>query len=118
MSYLLAATSIRSPNTMSEDNTTQVTQIRTLSGAINRDYFGSNKRIWKLEYKNLQKADYDTLNTIYQAYLLSGTPVAWQITETNYAVAATTVHVDLLSRDFSAKGSGYLSDITLILTEA
>jgi hypothetical protein len=118
MSYLLASTSIRSPNTMTEENSTQVTQIRTLSGAINRDYFGSNKRVWKLEYKNLQKADYDTINAIYRSYLATGTPVAWQITETNYAVSATTVHVDFLARGFSARGSGYLSDITLILTEA
>jgi hypothetical protein len=118
MSYLLASTSIRSPNMMTENNGTQMTQIRTLSGAINRDYFGSNKRIWKLEYRNLQKADYDIINAIYQAYLSTGTPVAWQVTETNYTVSATTVHVDFLARAFSAKGSGYLSDITLILTEA
>lgn len=118
MAYLLSATTLRRPNAMTEDNSTQVTEVRTLSGAVNRDYFGSRKRRWQLDYQNLEKADYDTINTIYLAYIASGSPVAFQCTETNYAVASTNVHVDLLSRGFTVRGSNYLSDFTLILTEA
>lgn len=118
MSYLLASQSIRRPNSMTEDNNTQVAQARTLNGTINRDYFGNNKRVWKLEYRNILKADYDIINAIYQSYLSAGSPQTWQITETNYTVSQTTAHVDLLSRGFSVQGSLYLSDFTLILTEA
>jgi hypothetical protein len=118
MAYLLAGTSIRSPAQLKETNSTQMAQQRVLSGAISRDYFGSNKRVWVLDYTNTKKADYDTINTIYLSYLSTATAQSWQITETNYAVSATTVHVDLQERGFSAKGTDYISDFSLILTEA
>lgn len=118
MSYTLASTEIKPPDNMQERNSTQVAQQRTMSGAVGRDYFGSNKRIWTLNYKNCKKTAYDTINTIYQAYLTSGTAVAWVSTETNYAISATTVHVDLLTRGFDVQGEDYISDFTLTLTEA
>ena len=118
MAYLLSSTQIKAPDTMTEANSTQVAQQRTLSGAVGRDYFGSNKRVWVLNYKSTKKSAYDTINTIYQAYLVSGTAVAWESTETNYTVSATTVHVDLLTRGFSVQGEDYISDFTLTLTEA
>lgn len=118
MSYILSATTIRSPMAISEANSTQVAQQRTLSGAVNRDYFGSNKRVWTLQYRNTKKADYDTINTIYTAYLSSGTAVSWSSTETNYSIASTTVHIDLLQRGLSTPGTDYISDFDLVLTEA
>jgi hypothetical protein len=118
MSYTLNGTAIKAPNTMQENNSTQVAQQRTLSGDVGRDYFGSNKRIWTLGYKNCKKSAYDTINTIYQAYLTSGTAVTWVSDETNYAISSTTVHVDLLSRGFSVQGDDYISDFALTLTEA
>jgi len=118
MSYTLNGTTIKKPQSMSEENSTQVAQIRTLSGAVNRDYFGSRKRRWTLQYSTIVKADYDTINTIYLAYLASGSPVAFISTETSYSISSTNVHIDLLSRGFSYKGGSYLSDFTLILTEA
>jgi hypothetical protein len=61
MSYLLSSTTIRSPLSIDESNSTQVAQNRTLAGTVTRDYFGSNKRVWTLEYRNTKKADYDTI---------------------------------------------------------
>lgn len=118
MSYTLDGTAIRSPHSMSESNNTQVAQNRTLSGAITRDYFGSNKRVWKLEYNNTQKTEYDTIKAIYDSYLSTATAVTWESDEANYTIAQTTVHVDLQERGFSYSGTDYLSDFTLILTEA
>lgn len=118
MAYLLGGSPIRNPNSVEERNSTQVAQQRTLSGAVNRDYFGSNKRVWVLTYRIAKKADYDTIKAIYDAYLSSGTEVAWQVTETNYTVSATTVHVDLIERGFNVLGESYLSDFDLVLTEA
>lgn len=103
---------------MDEENSTQVAQVRALNGRVSRDYFGSNKRVWTLEYETVIKADYDIINTIYQAYLSTGTPQTFQVTETNYPVASTTVHIDLLKRGFRVRGGNYLSEFTLILTEA
>lgn len=118
MPYLLAATPIKAPNEMNESNSTQMAQHRVLAGDVGRDYFGSNKRVWILKYSNVQKADFDVIDGIYDTYLSTGTVVAWQSTETNYTIAATTVHVDLQEREFSVAGASYLSSFTLVLTEA
>lgn len=118
MAYLLDSTEIKNPNTLEVENSTQYAQQRTLQGSIGRDYFGDNKRVWKLEYSNKQKTDFDTINNIYQTYLSSGTAVTWEITETNYTVSETTVHLNLDARSFSVGGADYISDFTLILTEA
>lgn len=118
MSYILAGSTLRNPLSIDETNSTQVAQQRTLSGAVNRDYFGSNKRVWVLEYRNTKKADYDTINTIYTSYLSTGSAVTWSSTETNYTIASTNVHVDLQIRKFTMSGTDYISDFSLILTEA
>jgi hypothetical protein len=118
MAYTLAGTTIKRPQAIVEENSTQVTEIRTLSGAVNRDFFGSNKRVWKMDYSTITKTDFDTINTIYQNYLTAGTPVAFVSTETSYLIPSTNVHIDLLSRGFNYKGGSYLSDFQLILTEA
>lgn len=118
MGYLLDSSAIRAPHEFEERNNTQVAQHRTLDGSIRRDYFGDNKRVWVLSYRNTNKTDYDTINAIYQAYLSTNSTKTWEITETNYDVNATNVHLDLLERGFSIRGTDYLSDFDLILTEA
>lgn len=118
MAYILDGTTIRAPQEMEETNSTQVAQHRTLDGSITRDYFGDNKRVWRLDYSNTKKDDYDTINTIYQAYLVSQTPITWEVTETNYTITETNVHVDLLVRGFKVRGTSYISDFDLILVEA
>lgn len=118
MSYLLDSSEIRRPTSFAESNSTQFAQNRTLDGALNRDYFGSNKRVWVLNYNNVKKSDYDTIKTIYDSYLSSGNTKTWAVTETNYTVSQTNVHIDLVERGFGVKGDSYLSNFTLTLTEA
>lgn len=116
--YILNGTSIRPPTSFDESNSTQMAQQRTLSGAINRDFFGSNKRVWTLNYENAQLSEFTTINTLYTNYLATANAISWQVTETNYTVASTNVHVDLQQRAFRVRGSDYLSNFSLILTEA
>lgn len=118
MSYVLSGSNIRAPHSFTEENSTQVAQNRTLDGTIRRDYMGTNKRRWILEYQNTKIADYAAIKAIYDSYLSTATAKAWQVTESNYTVAATTVHVDLVERSFSVRGEDYISDFTLTLTEA
>ena len=118
MSFVLSGTTIKAPQSISETNNTQVSQIRTLGGNITRDYFGSNKRQWVMSYKVINSTDFTTINTIYQTYLSTGTTVSWEITEANYTVSSTLVHIDLAQRSFSTLGTDYLSEFTLTLTEA
>lgn len=118
MAYLLDGVTIRRPNDFEERNSTQMAQHRTLDGSIRRDYFGSNKRVWRLGYANTNPTDFATIKTIYTAYLSTGATKTWEVTETNYTVSSTNVHVEILERGFSVKGTDYLSDFDLILTEA
>lgn len=118
MAYLLSGSQIRRPTELSERRTTQYTEHRTLDGSVTRDYFGDEKRVWELDYQTVNQTDYTTILTIYQSYLSTGATKTWQITETNYTVAETSVHLDLIDRGFRIKGSDYLSDFTLILKEA
>lgn len=118
MAYLLDGTEIRSPHELSEKNDSQYAQNRTLDGQVNRDYFGDNKRIWRLQYRTVNATDYAAIRAIYDSYLASAIAKTWEVTETNYTVSATTVHIDLIERGFNVKGSDYLSDFDLILTEA
>lgn len=118
MSYILDSNTIRRPKTLREENSTQAAQNRTLKGTITRDLFGSNKRIWILSYENITKAEYNLINSIYQSYLSTGNPKSFQVTETNYTISSVNVHVDLLTRQFRVGGTDYISDFTLILTEA
>jgi len=118
VSYLLAGSTIKAPDSIKESNSTQVAQNRTLDGTVSRDYFGDNKRVWVLDYKNTNKTQYDIIKTIYNTYLSSATAQTWEVTETNYTISSTNVHIDLQERGFGVKGTDYISDFTLVLTEA
>jgi hypothetical protein len=117
MAYILDSTTIRRPYELNEKNSTQYAVQRTLNGAINRDYFGDNKRVWELKYEVVTKTDYDTIKTIYDSYLSTNTSKTWETTEANYTISQTRVHIDLEERDFSVKGTDYLCSFTLTLTE-
>lgn len=115
--YILSGTEIRAPHELAEGNNTMVAQNRTLDGQINRDYFGSTKRTWVLEYNNVMPSDYSTIKAIHTTYLATNTPVTWEITEANYTVSSTTVHINLDERGFRVRGNDYISDFRLTLTE-
>lgn len=116
--FMLNGTSIKSPTEITEINQTINTVQRTLSGRLTRDMFGSNKRVWRLGYPLVNRQDYDVINSQYQQYLEDESPVTWRISQDNYPITTTFVHVDLIERDFSIRGSGYISAFDLILTEA
>lgn len=118
MAFLLGGTQIKGPGRITEGNSTQTAQQRTLSGAISRDMFGSNKRVWELEYENVNPTDYATIKAKHTTYLSTGAVSTFQSTEANYTVASTSVHIDIQQRGFKVRGSSYISDFTLILTEA
>ena len=115
--YILNGSIIRRPSQFTETNNTQVAQNRTLDGTYTRDYFGNNKRIWVLNFTTVKKSDYDVIKAIYDSYLSTGIAKTWEVTETNYTISEVNVHIDLQERGFTIKGTDYLSDFTLTLTE-
>jgi hypothetical protein len=118
MAYLLDSTTIRSPMNIEEQTIDQYAQQKTLSASVNRDYFGSTKRIWMFDYANTKPADYTTIKTIVDSYKSTATAKTFESTESNYTIAQTRVHLDLVRRSFSVRGTSYISDFTLIMTEA
>lgn len=118
MAFVLDGTAIRRPGSIDENSSTQLAQHRTLDGTISRDYFGDTKRVWTLSFENTNPTDYTVIRTKYDTYISTGTTQTWEITETNYTVSQTRVHLDLVERGFTVKGTDYLSDFDLVLTEA
>jgi hypothetical protein len=117
MSYLLDGTTIRAPHNIEETTVDVYAQQKTLSGTVGRDYFGSVKRIWVLDYMDTKTTDYTTIKTIVDAYKSTVTAKTFQSTEANYTIASTSCHLDLTKRRFSIGGTSYISDFTLVLTE-
>lgn len=115
--YILDGIEIRNPHRVIESNSTQYAAHRVLSGRNARDYFGDNKRVWVLQFRNCNPADYATIKAIYTSYMDTNTTKSWEITETNYDVDETFVHIDVPDRDFNVRGADYLSDFDVILTE-
>lgn len=118
MAYILSGVTIRAPYEIKETNNTQMAVQRALSGALSKDLFGSNKRVWQLSFVNCKPADFSVIDAIYQAYLANNATVPWQITEPAYTVAQTSVHISRDDRGFSVRGSSYISDFTIRLEEA
>lgn len=115
MSYLLGGTEIPRPQSMSVSRMSQYAQNKTLDGSVNRDYFGEDKLVFVLEYGNLLPADYTTLLGRYDEYIANG--LRFFDTTGEAVVYGTLVHVDLVPREYTVKGSSYISDTTLVLTE-
>jgi hypothetical protein len=118
MAYILDSTTIRNPMNIEEETIDQFAQQKTLNGTVGRDFFGSTKHIWVLDYVNAKPADYTTIKNIVDAYKASVTTKTFESTETNYTIASTRCHLDLVRRRFSVGGTSYISDFTLVLTEA
>lgn len=121
MAFVLAGSDIRRPTSLEETKTERFAQVQTLDGRIHRDYYNSlvgTKRVWVLSYENASASEYSAISTIYETYKNTDTVQTWEITETNYTVAETNVHIDLVKRSFDVPGSDYISSFQLILTEA
>jgi hypothetical protein len=121
MAYVLGGVEIRNPMGVSEKKIERFSQVQTLDGRIHRDYYNSlvgTKHIWTLEYENATAAEYSAIKTIYDTYKNTDTVQTWEVTESNFTVAETNVHIDLIERKFSTPGTDYLASFQLILTES
>ncbi len=118
MSYIIDGVTIRNPMNISEGNSTQMAQVRTLKGRIGRDYFGDNKRSWTFDYKNVTPAEQLVIKNLYYSYLNTGAVKTFESTEAAYIVSPTLCHLDLAQRKFSVGGTTYISDFSLTLLEA
>jgi hypothetical protein len=116
--FTLGGTAIRSPNSMRETTQKQYAQQRPLSGSVNRKYYGSTKRVWELQYNNLNKTDYNTIRALYNSYLSTGTPQAFLLTSSGFTdFLSTNVHLSMPDTGFPKTATYYLTNFTLTLKE-
>jgi hypothetical protein len=116
MSYTLAGTDFKRPTSIGWSIVSQFAENKTLDGSVSRDYFGSDKNVWQLSYKNVTNTDYLSILALYQDYLTNGVRYFQTVGES--IVVGALVHVSLSERQFTVGGSDYLADFTLTLTEA
>lgn len=115
VAYVLGGISIQPPHRFSEANDTLYAENRVLEGDINRDFFGENKRVWDLEYENLNPEDSAIIKALYYDYLDSGETKTWEVTGDNYFITETSVHIDLPDRTIHP---AYITSFVIRLTEA
>lgn len=117
ITFILGGNSIRRPHEMEDSHSTQYAENRVLDGDINRDFFGDDKRVWQLVYRNATPDEYQQIKAAYANYLATNDPATWEVTGVYYTVDETLVHIDLIDRGFTASGTHYLSNFMLVLTE-
>lgn len=116
MAYLLGGVAIKRPTSMNWTRTSQYAQNKTLDGSVTRDYFGDDKNIWVLQYRNVSNSDYSAILARYDDYIANGVRY---FDSTGEAISiGTLVHVSVDTRSFNVGGTDYLGDFSLILTEA
>lgn len=114
--FILDGVRIKPPYSIKESKNPLMAMSRTMDGSYMRDYFSSTKRVWMLTYVLITTTDYDNIHDLYTAYLEDAQPVTWEINQDNYPVTAN-VHIDMVERTYTVKGSSYISGFDLILTE-
>lgn len=115
--FILGGVTIRSPMALTEVSSTLYAENRVARGSNNRVYYGKNKRIWSLQYDNLNVTDYAIIKSLYDLYLSTNSALTFEYHGYKYAFTQTTVHVDLVQRELPNTGIHYLSTFTLVLTE-
>lgn len=118
MSYILDGTVIRNPMNIEDQTIDQYAQNKALDATVRRDYFGDTKRIWVLDYVNAQPSEYAVIKTIVDAYKSTVQTKTFESTEGNYVISSRLCHLDLVKRRFNVGGSDYISDFSLVITEA
>lgn len=112
MSFILNSTTIKSPNTFQREQLEIGVEHVSISGET-RKSITKRKERFILGYRNITQTDAQTIRDIWDLE----TTVDFESTETNNTIAATSVHVDIKSRDYLTKGESYLESFDLILTE-
>lgn len=111
MSYLLGAITLKNPAGFTREYFNTEAVQRSLTGRSTKDIRNRKER-FILRLQNLTQAQVTAINGEYDLQ----TTRNFEVTETNQTVAATPVHIDIVSRSFTG-GEDYRENMTLILTE-
>lgn len=112
MSYILDGLTLPQPKGFTRKQIETGKTLQLLDGTTKKD-ITNRKEQYVLLFQKLTQAEIALILTKYNLL----TTLSFQVTETNLTIAATTVHMELLSRKYLTKGNEYREDITLILTE-
>ena len=73
----------------------------------------TRKEVFVLEYQHLTQAQVNSILSEYELDVVR----TFTVTETNLAISATGVLVNVVGREYPASGELYRENLTLILTE-
>ena len=112
MAYLLGAQTLLIPKSFRREFI-ETSASNLLINAKTTKRVENRKERFTLTYQNLTAAE---TAGILSEYNLNKTRL-FQVTESDLTIAATKVHIDVLTRNYPLTGKAYRHDLKLILTE-
>lgn len=112
MSYILNSVTLPNPQGFRREQIETGGTVVTIDGTMKKDITNRKER-YTLTYQMLTQAEASDILTIWNTQ----TTVNFQSTETNMAIGATPVHVEIEVREYNTRGNQYREDIVIILTE-
>lgn len=112
MSYQLGSTTLLYPKSFKREFIETSAENLSMDGKSTKRVEGRKEK-FTLVYQNLTQAQ---ANSILSEYELNQVRT-FTVTETNLAISATDVLVDVTNRESVSAGETYLENLTLVLTE-
>lgn len=112
MSFTLGSLTLPTPVSFEREIIETRTVNLLFNGTTKRKII-NRKEQYILQFMHLTQAEVGQILAEYELLAVRN----FTVDDDNLNIAATAVHIDIKSRDYNTKGSGYREDITVILTE-
>lgn len=112
MSWTLGGVTLPSPKSFSRDNILKDTMHEMINGTSKRD-ITSKKEKFALGYSKLSQDQAADIKALYDL----GESLLFSVDEGMLSIAERYVHVDIMGSDYPSRGSLFLEDFTIILTD-
>jgi hypothetical protein len=112
MSYILGAVTLPNPKKFTREFVETTAENLLINGTSTKKV-ENRKEIFTLEFSNLTVAQVNSIMSEYEMNLIR----QFTVTETNLAISATDVLINVKDREYQQSGRDYRENITLVLTE-
>lgn len=112
MSYVIGSTTLPNPKEFRREQVETSVKHRMIDGKTKKDLV-NRKEQYILVFRKLTQAQAANILSEYNLQTVRD----FTVSETNLTIAATSVHIEIGSRDYNTGGNQYREDITLVLTE-
>lgn len=112
MAWYLGGVELPAPKSFSRDNILKDTMHEMINGTSKRD-ITSKKEKFSLSFSKLTQDEAADVKALYE----SRSSLLFSVDEGMLSIAERYVHVDIMGTDYPSRGSLFLEDFTLILTD-